>query len=380
MFSFGTDIRQIRVLNVITGGLISDGITTSWLNFCKEFNAGNLNNIIKMDFVNISGFQNTDIVQRFEDLGIKVHTLSSRSKYPFRYFQELYSLLRKERYDIIHVNGSSYLMSIELFAALLAGTKARVAHSRNTTCNYKKIHLLLKYPFCLLCNGRAAAGHDAGVWLFGNKPFKVIHNGKDLNLFSFSNDDRISMRFHLGLKDNFVITHVGKFNRQKNHAFLIDIFDEVLKRIPEAVLLLIGDGPLQSEIMEQAKTKGLDSHIIYAGVVDNVHYFLQGADIMVFPSRYEGLPNIIIETQAAGLPSVISDVITEECAVCDLVEFKSLNCKASEWADSIVRIHKSSTNRAVASENAIARLKDNGFDISCSAVELLNFYQSLLNK
>lgn len=372
-------MKQYKVLNIITGGLINDGITNAWLSFCKEFRRQSKHIPFKMDFVSISNKSSLEMMSQYNAEGFLTPSLPPRNSNLIRYGIKLYFLLKKGKYNIIHVNGSSSLIILELFIGWLAGTRVRIAHSRNTTANHKKTHAILKIPLNWIINGRLACGKDAGKWLFGNKEFDIIHNGKNLSKFSYDEDLRQNVRTKLDIGEKFVIGHVGRFNNQKNHQFLINVFEKLLKHIPESVLILIGDGPLESQVRDLIVSKGLSEKVIFTGAVDKVQDFLQGIDMMVFPSKYEGLPNVVLEWQAMGLPSVISDKITNECAVCDLVQIEKLDDNIDDWVQDIVKVYNNYPNRNIKSNEGKKALQDHCFDIHSCANNLVSAYNKLLS-
>ena len=265
-----------------------------------------------------------------------------------------------------------------MFAAVIVkNVKIRAAHSHNTMCNNTLLHKLCWIPFQLLCNRRYACGEKAGKWLFGDREFTVLSNGKDLSLFKYSDSRRKEMRDKLHLHEKYVIGHVGTFTEQKNHMFLIKIFKEILIRIPNAHLYLIGDGPLFSDVKSDIEINNLSNKVTLSGVVNDIPDRLQAMDLMVFPSLYEGLPNVVIEWQAVGLPCVISDVITKECGTCDLVAYLSLNEEPSKWADTILSHKIVHTDRVADANKGKESLRLNGFDISDCVNKFLKSYTSI---
>lgn len=373
-------MKKYKVLNIITGGLINDGITNAWLTFCNEFKNEEDNIPFEMDFASIGNNNPAEIEKEFNDQGFNTPHLPLRSHNPLIYIIKLYTLLKKGKYDILHVNGSSSLIILELFIGLLAGIKVRIAHSRNTTSFHKTTHTLLKIPLNWIINGRIACGKDSGIWLFGKRKYDIIHNGKNLSKFYFIEERRHEIRKKYGIENKFVIGHVGRFNSQKNHPFLIDIFERISNIIPESVLILIGDGPLESQVRSLIVEKNLSEKVIFTGAVDNIPDLLQGVDIMVFPSKYEGLPNVVLEWQAMGIPSVISDKITNECAVCDLVKIEKLNDNIDDWVHDILDIYNTYPDRISKSREGIKALVDNNFDIYSCANKLVETYNLLLTR
>lgn len=367
----------MKILNVVTGGLDSDGITNAWLTFVDELRNDSSYNDIIIDFAQIDGLSNPDIVATFQKKGIATPLLPKRLNSPVKYFRALYKLLKNGGYNAIHANGSSSLLFVEMVAGLFAGTPLRIAHSRNTTCNFKFLHYLLKIPFLLACNGRISCGKEAGEWLFGKKDFKVLYNGKNLNRFKFDSHIRDIVRQKLQLGDELVFGHVGKFNHQKNHMFLLDVFGEILKIKPDSKLILIGDGPLKQEINDKISRMRINDKVILLGEINNVNDILNGLDIMIFPSLFEGLPNVVLEWQASGLKSFISDTITKGCALSDLVQFMSLNDSPEKWA--MKACNADILDRKRDSDTGIKALKDAGFDIKDCVEELSDFYRKNLN-
>lgn len=371
---------MIRVLNIITSNLKPDGITTSWLTVCKELKIRNLNEQLEMDFPYSIGGSDNLVVKKFSDLGITTIEMPSRNKNPLKYTTSLIHLLKSKKYDILHVNGSSNLMALDLFAGYLAGVKVRIAHSRNTSCKNRALHKIMSIPFKVLTTGRLACGYDAGKWLFHEDAFEILHNGKDFSLFNFSEDERIKQRKKLGINDKVVIAHVGRFNQQKNHGYLIDIFYQVVQYIPNSILMLIGSGECLKSIKEKVHSLNLTDKVIFTGAVSDISDKLQAADLMVFPSLNEGLPNVVLEWQAMGLPSLISDTITKECAVTDLVEFDDIQKHSREWASHILNMLKVKRDRNVSSKLAKKSLKQSGFDIKDTAIQLYDFYKIKLKE
>lgn len=373
-------MNRVKILNLITGGLISDGITNSWLTFCKEFNNNTPNCSLQMEFACIEEKSSEEMENFFNKEGYRTPNLPSRWNHTLKYLFSLYKLLRKEEYDIIHVNGSSSLIIIEIFIAWIAGVKVRIAHSRNTQCNHKILHNIFKIPLNWLINGRIACGKDAGKWLFADKKFEVIHNGKDFSKFSYKFEKRKEIRNKLGLEDRFVIGHVGKFNLQKNHQFLIELFKKYSDLHPESILMLIGDGPLESEIKNNVSSLNLQDKVIFTGAIDNVQDYLQATDLMIFPSLFEGLPNVVLEWQAMGIPTLISDRITSECIVCNLVKVERLDADNEIWIKDIEEIRNNYPNREFSAQKGIASLKSKGFDITNCASKLTDYYIQLLEQ
>ena len=365
-------MSKIKVLWIITGGLRRNGICVSQLEYAKRLNKDKFS----LDVLAVHN-NSEDMIDEYKKAGCNVITLYDRRKNLFKYMSELKTLIKKEKYDVIHTFGSSALMGIELGIAKKCGVKVRIAHSRNTTCDRKVLEKILRPNFNRSYNYALACGNDAGDWLFDDKKYVVLHNGKDLKKYSFNEKNRKIIREKYHIEDKIAFGHVGNFNNQKNHTFLIDIFYEISKKYDNAVFFLMGTGDKMDEIKEKVSQLKLNDKVFFLGSVNNVEEIIQGMDIMLFPSLFEGLPNVVIEWQAAGLPCILSDKITEECAVCDLVKFVSIEQGVDKWIDVLNTINVyNDAERKEMSSYACKMLIKNSFEIEENVSKLEKIYMN----
>lgn len=359
----------------MTSGLRREGIATTQLVFIDKMDK-------KTVQIDVAAVHDDDpsVINDFRSIGCKVITFPDRKNQTTKYIFRLIYILKREKYDIIHVHGSSAVLGIEMLIARIAGVPVRIAHSRNTKCNEEKLDRFMRPLFYRTYTDGLACGIDAGHWLFNDRPFTVVHNGKDFSSFHFSELLRIEEREKLSLGSKIVVGHVGRINQQKNHEFLLRVFAAFHEKITNSVLYLIGDGPLRNHVESLAVSLGILDSIIFAGNVSDISFRLQAMDIMIFPSLYEGLPNVVLEWQAVGLPCLISDNITEECASSDLVHFMSLNEDAKQWADEAIEIYEKQGNREENARRATLALKNAGFDINENANDLVELYKNLSQK
>jgi glycosyltransferase involved in cell wall biosynthesis len=194
----------------------------------------------------------------------------------------------------------------------------------------------------------------------------------DIDKISYNEQTRLQMRKQLGLANGtLVIGHVGRFHPLKNHDFLVDIFSELHKQIPESILLLVGDGETKFEIERKAQEMKLDGAIKFLGIRNDVDKLLQAMDVFVFPSFYEGLGMVLIEAQASGLPCIISDVIPPEADINEtLITRLSLTQKASQWVTAILNSVPHER------QEMVAAIISKGYDIQRTATKLEAFYLS----
>lgn len=354
------------------------GIENYLINQFKFLNKEN----IMYDFVNITGEHPMVYSDYLRLNGSTVYNIISRHKNPVKHYLQWFILLLKKRKDykaiVLNSNGLTYIYPLVL--ARLFGIPIRIIHSHNSNypfhLNFKK-KLLIKFNKFLL---RYSATHywacsvNAGKWMFGeNKSFQVIHNAIDSKEYLFNLSQRISVRKRFNLENQFVLGHVGSFNYQKNHDFLIDIFYEVVKLHPNSTLLLIGgDGGnpnIFNSIKEKINKLKLENNILFLGMRRDVSELMQGMDCFVFPSRYEGLPLVGIEAQAAGLDCFFSGNITRELKITSLAHFIPLETSSEEWAHNILKVYKRS-NRI----NMHQQIVDAGYDIQCEIQKIKKFY------
>ena len=359
--------RKNKVLIISTVGLIYDGITSVILSCLKAMDRMGIEFYIAAT-IDLK----PNIRAQLEELKCNIVDFPNRRKQPVKYFLALSKFIKESNIDVVHAHGNSGTLAVEMVAAWIGGAKKRMAHSHNTKCDQIKADKLLRPVFDLFYTDGLACGVEAGKWLFKNRQFTVLNNGRDISLFSYKPVDRQLIRSQLGLNDEIAIGHVGGFFEQKNHAFLIDIFKEIKKIEPSAKFYLIGDGPKRKEIEELSK--GLD--VDFLGTVDNVSDYLNAMDGMILPSLFEGLPLVAVEWQLNGLPVLASDTVTKECVISENFEFFSLAESSGRWAKKIVQMIRSN-NRQNNSIRAQINAKKRGFDINVSAKILRDMYLNI---
>ena len=361
---------MVKIL-MILGGLGKEGITNSVLTYLENLDMTDLDMTL-----GIAGKAEEKVLDRAKKLGIKIEFLPGRNIEPIKYFSALKGLVKKEKYDIVHVHGNSATLGIDMLAARMGGVKVRNAHSRNTSCTHPIMDKLARPIFNWTYTDGFACGEEAGKWLFGNKPFTVMPNGKNVDRFLFKQEKRAELRKKYQVQDKIVIGHAGVFNSQKNHKYLIRIFNELCKKHENYELWLMGaDGGTLQDVKQQIKEYGLENKIRFMGYQPNVEDYLCAMDIMVFPSLYEGLPNVVVEWQMAGLPCYLSDTITRECCVMDNVEYLPLDEDISRWVGKIEQCHLDDRN--VGQELIKERMAQAGFDIKQDAKKLRQMYLKL---
>lgn len=355
-----------KVLIISTVGLGYDGITNVILSYLRGMNLKGLDIYIASTIKCEKSIKN-----EIEKLKCQIIELPSRQTETIKYFFALESFIRKNSIEVIHAHGNSGTLAIELLAGWFGGCKKRIAHSHNTKCDYVKADKILRPIFNLLYTDALACGNNAGKWLFGKRPFTILFNGRDIELFTFNEELRKQKRRELRIENEIVVGHVGGFTKPKNYQFLLDIYRELLKMEPSIRLVLIGDGPLKDDV--KAKADDMKNNLLFVDATSQVADYLQAMDGMLLPSLYEGLPLVALEWQINGLPCILSDVVTKECAFADNCKFMSLENSPEEWAKAIIVLVKDN-ERAEESRKAANNAKICGFDIKDNAKVLRKLY------
>mgnify|MGYP001171210630 CR=1 FL=1 len=301
-----------------------------------------------------------------------------------RYKKEIRRFFKEHpEYKIIHCNMSE-LGYFAYKEAYKAGIPVRICHSHNTPRGFN-LKSIFRFYFKHRCRKYVthmfACSMDAGIWLFGKKnesKIEVIPNSIDSSWYSFDKKTRVRIREQLNINDEFTIGHVGRFFEQKNHLFLIDIFNEIVKIDPNTKLVLVGGGELDDALKNKVKLKikqyNLESKVIFTGVVDNVQDYMQAFDVFLFPSLFEGFGIVLLEAQASGLRCITSkDVVPENVNVCNFVKYISLEQSAYKWALETIK-YNNKYERIDTSDI----IKGAGFDIEENSTRLVNKYIKML--
>jgi glycosyltransferase involved in cell wall biosynthesis len=283
-------------------------------------------------------------------------------------------------YDIVHGHqrstASIYLKIAKHYNCVT------IAHSHSTTSRGNRIEKIVKYLMQLRIRNTAdwfmACSPEAGKWLFGKKVvnsdhFIWIKNGIDLSKFDYNRRVREDVRRLINIEDNIVFGHVGSFTEEKNHIFLIEVFNEICKIEKKAVLLLIGDGKLRPEISKKVDEMGLKSKVHFLGTRKDIPELLDAMDCFIFPSKKEGFGIATLEAQAMGLPVIASDNLPKEVILSTNMKCIPLNKNKEEWAKISLTIAKKSQRI-----NQTKILKEAGYDICDVAKYLGTFYAEVI--
>lgn len=296
----------------------------------------------QMDFCVASSVPG-DYDAEIKQLGGRILYITPKSKNPFASFWNMYQLVKRNRYHAVLRISQHSLSCLELLAARLAGAKKAIFRSSNTQscggCCNRLLHRMFVPLAYFIPTVRIAPSAEAAQFMFGTtKGVHILQNGLDTQAFAFSAAKRQELRQALQVQDKFVVGHIGRFNFQKNHLFLLHIFAEIKKQQPNAVLWLIGKGELEKQVKQQAENLGMADCVQFLGVRADIPSLLAAMDVFVFPSLFEGMPNTVIEAQTNGLPCLIADTITPQAKQTDIVHFMSLTQSPEKWAKKALEI------------------------------------------
>ena len=373
-------IRILQVIHRMRPGGIQSVVMNSYRNIDRDK--------IQFDFAVRS--QEVDLYdEEIKSLGGRIFHLPWQSANPasfFNYPQALGKVLKEYGpFAGVHSHVNVY-SGLVLPIAKRQGIPVRIAHSHNSeiTGYHQLLLVLWKLIMRPLILGNAtdlvACNKLAAEFLYGSKAMddarlKIIHNAIEIPKFKDPVDDRIALRKALNFPlKGLLFGHIGRFDYQKNHQFLVKIFTAYLKQDPQANLLLIGEGELMPETKNLVKSLGINDRIHFLGIRKDVPEILKTLDLFLLPSRYEGLPVVLVEAQAAGVPSLVSRSISPEVDLnLGLIHYQYLNSDLEQWVEGIT---KCLSIPAVPWKQREGALKSEGYDVISEIDELMLLYNA----
>lgn len=338
----GINMKKILVGFIMDGK--SGGIDKYLLNFLEKVSGED----VRLDF--LTNEIDPELEKKLKTYHSRIFAIQNL-KHPRTQYRQVKAIIKKGNYDAVYLNISTAIDCIAVIAAKHMGVNRIMLHSHSSGNDCESTLKRSVFDFIHKCcrlflyrygTEFYACSVKAGEWLFPKKivdsdKFQVIHNAVDREKFEYSVEKRKKIREELGIKDQFVLGHVGNFCYQKNHYFLIEIFEEIHKRDPEAVLLLAGDGVRFEQVRQIVSQKGMEESVKLLGRRSDADCLYQGMDAFILPSNFEGLPIAGIEAQSAGLPCFMSDTITRESKITKNCYFISLQSSVSDWAEEIIK-------------------------------------------
>lgn len=336
---------EMKKILIPTGNLARNGTETFIMNMYRNLNLEEF----KVDFL-LASIDPNGYADEARELGSKFYVIPSRSKNPVKHYLGLWRFFKKHahEYTALHTCISSFSEITELQMAKHFGIPIIITHAHSSSCLSKFtsfMHHWHQKVITRYANRYLACSESAYKWFYeGVVPrdkAEVIRNGINVDRFEYNEDVRQQIRKQYDIDEGtLVFGHVGRFSDVKNHKHLVNVLAEMVKVEPNVRLLLVGEGENMPAVKAQANDLGVASKIIYVGQQTNVAPFLQAMDCFIMPSLYEGLPFVLVEAQAAGLPFVASTGISTESDILGHAKFISLQAPLNEWVDETLTLVK----------------------------------------
>lgn len=366
----------MKVLELTGEPILSGGQEAFFINVMKHINMDNM----CIDVLTLYNCENSyyrQIIEKLHGSLFELNLTFNPGGLRANILIPLIKFLRIHKYDVVHVHsGSVSVLTICTLACKVCGVKNIIVHSHCTGFRRSFKYNLIKffsYPVLrYLPNQYCACSYEAGMWKFPKrvvqKKLRIINNGIDLDLFSPCEEMRRDMRSRLKLSnDTLVLGNVGRFAFQKNHEYLIRLLKILVSQKSNVKLLLVGDGELMDDVVEQVSQNELEDYVIFTGNVDKVQDYMQAMDIFLFPSRFEGLGLVGVEAQAVGVPVIASEKVPRTMKIVDDVYFLPLS-DMNLWME---KIQECSRHDRAYNKEAIKRA---GYDINQTAEEIRKLY------
>lgn len=369
--------EPIRVLHVI-GIMNRGGAETMIMNLYRNIDRTK----VQFDFV-----ENSADPAVFDDeilsLGGKIYRCphyNGKNHFVYTRWWKSFFEVHKHKYAIVHGHLGS-TAAIYLAIAKKYGIYT-IAHSHNINMMRSLgdvAYGVFSYPTRFIADRFFACSREAGISRYGKTVGSdetrcvVLRNAIDSDRFAFNAESRQKIRRKLNLSDNqIVVGNISRFSEQKNHNFLLDVFAQIHNMESSAVLLLVGDGDLRPQIESKIDSLHLKDSVILTGVQSNTWDYYQVMDVFLMPSHYEGLPVSLVEAQTSGLPCCVSTAVPKESAITELVQFRSLEDSAEQWAEWAFERAKFSR------QDMREVICQAGYDISTTSKWLEDFYTKVV--
>lgn len=375
-------IRILRIVAVMNRG----GIETQIMSMYRKLDRSKF----QFDFL-VTREESGVFDGEIEKLGGKIYRVPSVRKVGLlKFIKSIDEFFKNhQEYKIVHCHMNTW-SGLFLNIAKRHNVPIRIAQSHSAQQGIKNLSVkgfiennfkkIMKFFIKKGANHFWAVGKEAGEWLYGKKlastKMKIIPNAKDLGIYRYDPKLREELRKELGIpSDTILIGHVGSFSPVKNHEFLINLFEHLRKKGIDCTLCLVGDGPLRKNIEKKVSEIQMKENILFLGLRNDVNKLMSAFDVLILPSKFEGMPNVVIEAQAASLPCVISDSVTKEVDMgMGIVEFVSLSKTLDYWENSIENSRKANRNLDM------VKLKQKGYDLDSLINWLQDFYRRQINE
>ncbi len=364
---------MIKVLHLFTT-LDGGGVESFLYNYYSHMDLVK----IKFDAI-VPGTEIGYMEPNFISLNSEVFHVKRFRESPLKHLKDVANIIKNGNYDIVHCHG--YKSTVGLVFAKIFGCKVRIIHSHMAFVNEsfwgRTCRMFLTCIAKVFATDKFACGIDAAKWLFGDKDYElgkvtVIDNAIDLSKYEYNESVRCRLREEMDLGEDFVIGNVARLTYQKNQSFLLHIMKELVKLNRHTKLLLIGEGEDRNNLEQECRKLGIENYVKFLGLRKDVPELLSAIDFFVLTSRYEGLPVVLAEVQAAGLQACISDKITREINVTGDICYMSLDLTPAQWGKMIFDLY---TEKYMVDRLKSRKVMMNGkYDIMYQAEKLYELY------
>ncbi len=360
--------KAVKVLHVVTS-IDVGGVSTFLLSFYEKMN----HEKVHFDIVAIDRGKRQLFEDAFARQGAHVYYM------PKNYYKRLLffsSLIRRGKYDIVHSH-IELASAVYLFISFLFGVKNRIAHAHMAFHEYDSfIQKTLRLLLLKISTEKMGCTYDALINLFGQKGKSglILHDAIDIQKFSYNQDIRVEYRKHFNIEDKYVVGFVGRLTEQKNIFFLLDIFNSFKDKHPDAVLMIIGDGELKAEFLKEISNKGLIQNTLYLGPRKDVNKLMMLMDVLLLPSKWEGLGIVLIEAQTAALKCIASKetIPYDDTNVSEYICYCSIKSQANAWSKLIEQECMNYERKKIDE-----KIREHHYDIVKEADWLTDFYIGL---
>lgn len=364
---------MVKVLQVI-GSLYLGGSQTMVMNLYRNIDR----NKMQFDFI-IDHTVDMDFEEEIKRLGGKIYIMPTFKGYNIGEVVKAWNrfFATHPEYKVLHSHVRSYA-SVYLPIAKKYGLKT-VIHSHSTSNGSgftALVKQVMQYPLRYQADCYLGCSEHAGKWLFGEKvvtgkKFYVLQNAIDITEYQYNEAARNKIRAELGLNQEILFGHVGRFHESKNPIFLLEVFHQLHCKMKNSKLVMVGDGDLRKQIEEKIRQLGIENDVYLLGTRSDVKEILQAMDCFLFPSCWEGVPVTVVEAQAAGLPCFVSDTVTKDVGVSELVHYLPIDQGTESWVKVI-------TEDKLERKNVAKEIRQAGFDITGTSKWLMNLYYELM--
>jgi len=300
------------------------------------------------------------------------------TKHPLQFLKYMKKLCKSKKYDLIHCHASTAMLLIYAIPIKIINNTPIIYQSHDSGADKSAILHCFFRPFIkVFCTKYISVSWEAGIWMFNKSGINsekhiLLQNGIDSSAYLFNPKTRNNIRMQLNIGDKFIIGNVGRFEKQKNHKLIIDIFEKIHRLESQAVLLLIGQGSLKKKVQTLVKEKNLEDVVIFCDYKKNISDYYSAMDLFLFPSIHEGMGLVAVEAQLSGLPVVASYSVPKEVKVSESFYQFNLSDSLDLWVDKIMELKQ--IGRCTYSKELFEK---SGYEINQSAEKLRKIYESI---